>query len=389
MCETFIEKTITWFSELAREDNEEAEKARGLFLKRLFKQLPRNDCFKIGQMAIEIAKKKVDKDKKIRQDNDGTEVVEVIDDEVQIIKVVDKIEKVFKTTSLCEPSTSKTPYFFITSKRKEKEKIKKQKIATNTIIPKPLQDLPYIPLLKSWCHGKEILCEDCTMVRDKAGNQLLASVTLVDENGKMVLHERVRRKKGSFVIDGATRSLNGFQEDTLDNEEYLEEKIVQKKVQDLVADKILVGCGMINDIAVLDLDVFSDTIIFDLQWFFFYQNGVDFDVENKPHSLKNLTAFFFPNQIVQSFGMPHRDDEEAKVIAKIFIEYLKIKLAKPEFDESYMEHSIGDLGGVDLKMNPNRKYGWYEIQLQKVEKWDKRIRWLIERESYDRPIYPP
>ena len=117
---------------------------------------------------------------------------------------------------------------------------------------------------KSWPKGKYVAL-DCEMVEvtNQKGSkfQVLASVTLVDKTCRIIYHAYIKLPYWAVKVNYKTEVSGITRENLLPSNGAVRFKKAQEKVRDIIADNILVGHGLGNDLRALRLehDNFKDT----------------------------------------------------------------------------------------------------------------------------------
>lgn len=364
--ETHVEKTIEWFADLCRDGSENSLKARSLFFKRLFLQLSREECKKVGNMLYHFAKEKLyDELPEIRQ----TKKQKTGEKNKDTVNVVSK-----GAQALSKPTSSESV--------NENEQLNQDKFLAHVNLA------PNFTVMKRpWWYSQDILAFDCEFVIGETNLQELAQVTLVDLDGNVIYKEKVFRRPGTFKPNKITIALNGIRKYDLYKRRYKDFEVVVREFKEKVKGKILVGHGMTNDLAALELATYSDVILFDLQYYFWFEaincNGSN---EILPHSLRSLAAHFFPNEPFQVLNEYHDDEQDARMTAKIFKKYQELKIFLPEENVEYRETSKGDVEGIDLSKKPERSLGWPNIRQAFVRNFNKETLMFYERAPKITPI---
>mmetsp|Transcript_21286 Transcript_21286/g.40428 ORF Transcript_21286/g.40428 Transcript_21286/m.40428 type:complete len:337 (-) Transcript_21286:99-1109(-) len=149
---------------------------------------------------------------------------------------------------------------------------------------------------------KEYLALDCEMCGTLTGKSACARVVLVDWKGRTVLDEYVKPREK--VTDYRT-FVSGITAENLVDAPDID--VVRKKVQDLMAGKIIVGHGLSNDLECLGIehpwDMIRDTAYYEP----FMKNHFG---QMRPRKLKELAEEKLQREI-QVDGQAHSPSEDA------------------------------------------------------------------------------
>lgn len=189
-------------------------------------------------------------------------------------------------------SNTETPASIL-GKRKERSNEESQASKPNPLIP-----------ISSDCSLTDVVAMDCEMVGvSSLGNKsALGRVTLVNKWGNVVYDEYVRPVE--YVVDFRTE-ISGIRPRDLKKAKNF--NVVQKKVADMINDRILVGHALHNDLKALLLTHPKKDIRDSSQYAPFLQDG-------RSRSLKNLAAQFLSVDIQSGEHCPVEDARAAMLL---------------------------------------------------------------------------
>jgi DNA polymerase III epsilon subunit-like protein len=174
-----------------------------------------------------------------------------------------------------------------------------------------------------WYHVYQIkntFAIDCEFVQKNKVNHL-ATVSIVNLNGRIVYEGKVYHEPGSFIVNKYTLALTGFREKDFLNGAPFDK--VQQDVNEIIAgrDKLVITCGHKSDFKVLKLNPTSYNI-FDLHDVYWCR--INRGLSSEPVGLGRLCYKFFGfNPQFRS----HSSTVDAQYTMKIFREtYLKSNL---------------------------------------------------------------